>query len=58
MRGKIKEDTKATARCIPLEQPGGRGKCIFCAEDAEKVFCTSILAQLLMALTKKSESIE
>jgi prolyl-tRNA synthetase len=35
----IKEDTKATARCIPLEQPGGRGKCIYCARDAaEKVY--------------------
>jgi hypothetical protein len=25
-----KNDTKATARCIPLEQPGGEGKCISC----------------------------
>jgi prolyl-tRNA synthetase len=27
---KIKEATKATMRCIPLEQPGGSGTCIFC----------------------------
>lgn len=30
----IKEETKATTRCIPLDQPGGRGKCIHCAEPA------------------------
>jgi prolyl-tRNA synthetase len=29
---KIKEETKATMRCIPLEQPGGSGKCIYCGE--------------------------
>jgi prolyl-tRNA synthetase len=28
----IKEDTKATMRCIPLEQPGGSGKCIHCGQ--------------------------
>ena len=27
---KIKEATKATMRCIPLEQSGGSGACIFC----------------------------
>jgi prolyl-tRNA synthetase len=26
----IKNDTKATNRCIPLEQEGGSGKCIYC----------------------------
>ena len=31
---KIKEETKATMRCIPLEQPGGSGKCIFCGQPA------------------------
>ncbi len=31
---KVKEDTKATTRCIPLEQPGGAGKCIVCGETA------------------------
>jgi prolyl-tRNA synthetase len=34
---KIKQDTKATTRCIPLEgQPGGTGRCIVCNEKAEK----------------------
>ena len=32
--GKIKEETKATMRCIPLEQPGGSGKCIYCSNPA------------------------
>jgi prolyl-tRNA synthetase len=31
---KIKEETKATMRCIPLEQSAGEGKCIFCGESA------------------------
>jgi len=36
---KIKEETKATTRCIPLEQPGGTGKCIYCGQPAsEKVY--------------------
>jgi prolyl-tRNA synthetase len=30
----IKEETKATMRCIPLEQPGGSGKCVHCGEAA------------------------
>ena len=30
----IKEDTKATSRCIPLEQPGGSGSCIYCERPA------------------------
>jgi prolyl-tRNA synthetase len=33
---KVKEDTKATTRCIPLEQPGGQGKCIVCGENADQ----------------------
>jgi prolyl-tRNA synthetase len=33
---KIKEETKATMRCIPLEQAGGDGKCIFCGEAAKE----------------------
>src|ERR1700690_3537548 len=33
---KVKEDTKATTRNIPLNQPGGTGKCIVCGEKAEK----------------------
>jgi len=36
---KVKEDTKATTRCIPLDQPGGRGKCVVCGQPAaEKVY--------------------
>ncbi len=31
---KIKEETKATSRCIPLEQPGGSGTCIYCGQPA------------------------
>ncbi len=33
---KVKEDTKATTRVIPLEQPGGEGKCVVCGEKATK----------------------
>jgi len=32
---KIKEETKATMRCIPIEQGGGAGKCVYCARDAK-----------------------
>ena len=32
----IKEDTKATLRCIPLEQPSGTGRCIRCAQGADE----------------------
>ncbi|MHC1740725.1 MAG: proline--tRNA ligase [Anaerolineaceae bacterium] len=36
---KVKEDTRATTRCIPLDQPGGKGKCIVCGKEAsEKVY--------------------
>ena len=36
---RIKDDTKATPRCIPLEQPGGEGKCIVCGErSTQKVY--------------------
>ena len=35
---KVKEETRASTRCIPLEQPGGKGKCIVCGKEAsEKV---------------------
>jgi prolyl-tRNA synthetase len=30
---KIKEQTKATVRCIPFEQPGTPGKCIYTGEE-------------------------
>jgi len=33
---KVKEDTKATTRNIPFEQPDGSGKCIVCGKKAEK----------------------
>ena len=32
----IKEETKATTRCIPLEQPGGAGQCIHCGKPAQE----------------------
>ncbi len=36
---KVKEDTKATTRCIPLEQEEGQGSCIVCSEPAtQKVY--------------------
>jgi prolyl-tRNA synthetase len=34
--GKIKEETKATMRCIPLEQSGEPGKCIFCGQTSKE----------------------
>jgi prolyl-tRNA synthetase len=33
----IKEETKATLRCIPLEQPGGAGVCIRCGKPANEL---------------------
>jgi prolyl-tRNA synthetase len=33
---KVKEDTKATTRCMPLDQLEGHGKCIVCGEDAKR----------------------
>ena len=32
----IKDDTRATTRCIPLDQPGGTGACIRCGEPAAR----------------------
>lgn len=34
---RIKEKTKATIRCIPLDQPGGHGRCIFTGRRATEV---------------------
>jgi prolyl-tRNA synthetase len=34
---KVKEETKATIRCIPNNQPGGSGKCIFTGKDAKEI---------------------
>jgi prolyl-tRNA synthetase len=31
---KIKEETRATMRCIPLEQESGKGKCVYCSQPA------------------------
>ncbi len=31
---KVKEDTKATSRCIPLDQPEGEGRCLVCGRRA------------------------
>ena len=31
---KIKEETRATMRCIPLEQSGGPGVCVYCGKRA------------------------
>lgn len=33
---KIKEETKATTRCIPFDQPGGTGKCVVCGANARE----------------------
>lgn len=32
---KIKEETKATVRCIPLAQSGNKGKCIYSGEETD-----------------------
>ena len=32
---RIKDDTKATVRCIPFDQPGGTGKCVYSGEETE-----------------------
>jgi len=33
---KVKEDTKATTRCIPFDQSGGEGSCIVCGASAKE----------------------
>jgi prolyl-tRNA synthetase len=33
---KIKEETRATMRCIPLDQPGGSGVCVYCGKPAKE----------------------
>ncbi len=33
---KVKEDTKATTRCMPLDQEEGMGKCIVCGKEARR----------------------
>lgn len=34
---RVKEETKATIRCFPLEQPGGMGRCFLTGQPADKV---------------------
>jgi prolyl-tRNA synthetase len=34
---RIKEETGATVRCIPFEQPGGSGKCFFTGKSADMI---------------------
>ena len=34
IEARIKEDCKATVRCVPFEQPGTTGKCIFTGEES------------------------
>ncbi|MBI3662431.1 MAG: proline--tRNA ligase [Acidobacteria bacterium] len=33
---KIKDETKATMRCIPLDQAGGEGQCVYCRRPARE----------------------
>ncbi len=33
---KVKEETKATTRNVPLGQPAGRGRCVVCGEEASE----------------------
>jgi prolyl-tRNA synthetase len=33
---RVKEDTKASTRCIPIDQPSGSGTCVVCGEKATK----------------------
>jgi prolyl-tRNA synthetase len=34
---RVKEETKATIRCFPNEQPGGQGTCFYTGKPANKV---------------------
>jgi prolyl-tRNA synthetase len=34
---KVKEETKATLRCIPLDQPGGEGVCFYTGKPAQEI---------------------
>ena len=34
---KVKDDTRATTRCIPSDQPGGSEACIVCGKPAEEI---------------------
>jgi prolyl-tRNA synthetase len=34
---KIQEETKATIRVLPLDQPGGTGKCVYTGKEADRI---------------------
>jgi len=34
---KVKEETKATTRCIPFDQPAGTGRCVVCGAEAKEM---------------------
>jgi prolyl-tRNA synthetase len=34
---RIKEETRATIRCFPIDQPGGTGRCFYTGQPADKV---------------------
>jgi prolyl-tRNA synthetase len=34
---RVKEETKATIRCFPLDQPGGSGTCFYTGKPADKI---------------------
>ena len=34
---RIKEETKATIRCLPLDQPGTKGRCVYCGKEADQI---------------------
>jgi prolyl-tRNA synthetase len=34
---KVKEETKATIRCFPFDQPGGSGTCFYTGQPAQQV---------------------
>lgn len=34
---RVKEETKATIRCFPVDQPGGTGRCFYTGQTADKI---------------------
>jgi prolyl-tRNA synthetase len=34
---RVKEETKATIRCFPIDQPGGTGRCFYTGQTADKI---------------------
>ena len=45
----IKETTKATLRCIPMEQPGGTGACIYWKNQCRNLPSSEGLLELSLA---------